>query len=132
MDKSVYDIPNFYEKYVESIKATEKDYSKMTNEELLEELKRSEIFDKLVFPNEWYSKYELPEKKCQNMKEFLAESAWLKKSSHFYVGKQEIPAKAGGNRPVLEAPEVNAITMLQNSFSDAINQNDSSNLVETH
>lgn len=132
MDKSIYNIANFYEKYMNSVKAEEKDYSKMTDEELLEELKKSEVFDKLVFPNSWYSKYELPEKKCQNMKEFLAESAWLKRSSHYYVGKVDIPAKPGGNRPVLEAPEVKAITMIESHFSDTINQNESSNLVETH
>lgn len=96
-----------------------KDYSKMTEEELLEELKKSEVFDKLVFPNSWYDKYELPEKKCQNMKEFIAESAWMKRSYNYYIEKMDIPAKPGGNRPILEIEPVKAEVLLENSFSDA-------------
>lgn len=106
------------------------DYSKMTEEELIAELKKSDDYNKLVFPNSWYAKHDLPMKECQNMKEFIKESAWMKTSRHWYVEKKDIPAKPGGNRPVLEAPEVPAITMIQNSFSDApTNQTEPSNLL---
>ena len=94
------------------------DYSKMTEEELIAELKKSNDFDKLVFPNHLYAKHELPEKKCLNMKEYIKESPWTKRSHHYYTGKQDIPAKPGGNRPILPPPEVPAITLLENNFSD--------------
>ena len=94
------------------------DYSKMTDEQLLEELKKSPDFDKFVLPNSWYSKFELPEKKCMNMKEFLQESPWTKRTSYNSVGKEDIPAKPGGNRPLLPAPEVPTLTLLENNFSD--------------
>lgn len=94
------------------------DYASMTDEQLLEELKKSPDFDKFVLPNSWYSKFELPEKKCMNMKEFLQESPWTKRTSYNYVGKEDIPAKPGGNRPLLPAPEVPTLTLLENNFSD--------------
>ena len=94
------------------------DYASMTDEQLLEELKKSPDFDKFVLPNSWYSKFELPEKKCMNMKEFLQESPWTKRTSYNYVGKEEIEAKPGGNRPLLPAPEVPTLTLLENNFSD--------------
>lgn len=95
------------------------DHSKLSNEELLEILKQSPDFDKLVFPNSWYSKYSLPEKKCRDMKEFIAESPWRKTHQHWYVEKKEIPAQPGGLRPILPPPEVPTVTLIQNSFSDA-------------
>jgi hypothetical protein len=95
------------------------DHSKLSEEELLEVLKQSPDFDKLVFPNSWYSKYSLPEKKCSNMKEFLAESPWRKTHQHWYLEKKEIPALPGGLRPILPAPEIPVMTVIQNSFSDA-------------
>lgn len=109
-----------YDKYFTSLLKPEppKDYSKMTEEELLAELKKSKDFEKMVFPNSWYSKYDLPLKECRNMKEFIQESTWLKSSQNYYIEKVDIPAKPGGNRPVLPAPEVPAITLLENHFSD--------------
>ena len=97
-----------------------KDYSKLTEEELLEELKKSADFDKMVFPNSWYSKYDLPEKKCLNMKEYLKESPWMKTAHHWYIGKQEIEAKPGGLRPILPAPEIPVELKQINMFSDAV------------
>lgn len=96
-----------------------KDYSKMTDQELLEVLKGSDVFNKLVFPNGWYEKYDLPEKKCQNMKEFIAESPWTKRSYNYYIEKVDIPAKPGGNKPIIEVEPVKAEVLLENSFSDA-------------
>ena len=107
------------------------DFSKMTEDELLAELKQSPDFDKFVFPNAWYSKFDLPEKKCMNPKEFIAESPWTKKTQHRYIKQETIPAKPGGNRPVLPAPEVPTITLVQNSFSDATDQTETSNPPET-
>lgn len=106
--------------FLSSLPSTQRiDYASMTDEELLEMVKLSPEFDKLVFPNSWYSKFNLPEKKCMDMKQFLKESPWMKTASHYYIAKQEIPAKPGGNRPVLPAPEVPTVTVIQNSFSDA-------------
>lgn len=97
----------------------EKDYSKLSAAELIEELKTLPDFDKLVFPNSWYTQFDLPKKECRNMKEFIAESPWMKSHAHSYVGKLEFPPKPGGVRPVLPAPEVPTLTVVQNSFSDA-------------
>lgn len=94
------------------------DYKSMTNEELLAVLKKSPDFEKFVFPNDWYSKYELPEKKCMDMKQFLKEAPWMRTAMNYYVGKEDKEAKPGGNRPILPAPEVPTVTLLQNSFSD--------------
>lgn len=95
------------------------DYSKLSEEELIAELRKSSEFDKMVFPDSWYSKYDLPMKTCMNTKEFIRESPWMKRNNHWYIEKVELPAKPGGNRPVLPAPEVPVITVVQNSFSDA-------------
>lgn len=96
------------------------DYSKLTEEELLAELKKSPEFDKLVFPNSWYSKYDLPEKKCLNMKEYLKESPWMKTAQNYYIGKMEIEAKPGGLRPLLPAPEVPIEVKQISMFSDSV------------
>jgi hypothetical protein len=121
------DFKSFYTSFAPPV-----DYSKMTEEELIAELKKSSDFDKLVFPNSFYSKYELPEKKCLNMKEYLKESPWLTRSQHYYIEKKDIPAKPGGNRPILEAPEVPAITLLENNFSDKpTTETETSNQQET-
>lgn len=105
----------------------------MTDEQLLDELKKSPDFDKFVFPNSWYSKFELPEKKCMNTKEYIQESPWMKRSHYYYVGKDEIEAKPGGNRPVLPAPEIPVITVMENHFSDNPKvQNEISNQTTTH
>lgn len=107
------------------------DYKSMTEEQLLEELKKSPDFDKMVFPNHWYAKYDLPEKKCLNTKEYIRESPWTKTSQHYYIEKKEIPAKPGGLRPVLPAPEIPTVTVIQNSFSDATEKTVSECLPET-
>lgn len=97
-----------------------KPFSEMSELELLAVLKQTPDFDKLVFPNSWYEKYNLPKKECMNMKEFLKESPWMKRHQHFYSGRiEDIAPKPGGVRPILDAPEVPAITLVQNSFSDA-------------
>lgn len=96
------------------------DYKSLSNEELLAVLKQTPDFDKLVFPNDWYSKFELPEKKCLNPKEFIQESPWLKRMTYRYEPKiVDIAAKPGGLRPLLPAPEAPAMTIVKNSFSDA-------------
>lgn len=113
------------------------DYTTLSDEELLQVLKTSKDFDKLVFPNAWYSKFELPEKSCRNMKEFLKESPWMRTAHHWYIGKEEIPAKPGGLRPILPAEEVPVKVVPINAYSDGpagtlsieelINQTESSN-----
>jgi len=114
---------NDLEKYISHVYngfLNEEDCKKMTDEELLQVLKQSPEFNKLVFPNSWYKKFELPKKECMNMKEFLAESPWQKKHLHFYTGKvEQIEAKPGGNRPILDVQEAPMTILLQNSFSDA-------------
>jgi hypothetical protein len=107
------------------------DYSKLTDDELLAELKRSPDFDKMVFPNAWYSKYDLPEKTCMNPKEFIALSPWTKKTLHNYIKQEIIPAKPGGVRPVLPAPEIPMEVLQQNSYSDATDQTETSDPPET-
>lgn len=126
---SVYNFANKFNAVPEK-----KEYAKMSEEELLAELRGTAGFEKLVFPNEWYSKYELPMKECMNMKEFIKEAPWMKTHQHNYLGQSWIEAKPGGNRPILPAPEVPTLTVVQNSFSDAAeptNQIVSSNPEET-
>lgn len=111
------------------------DYKTLSNEELLDILKKTPDFDKLVFPNDWYSKFQLPEKKCLNTKEFIAESPWLKRFQYTYEPKiYTIDAKPGGMRPILPAPEVPTITVIENSFSDTKDQNDALHLqvIDSH
>ena len=94
----------------------------MTEEELLAELKKSPDFEKFVLPSSWYEKYNLPLKECMNMKEYIKESSWTKKHSNYYFGKiEDIPAKPGGNRPVLELEPPPALTLIENHFSDGPN-----------
>lgn len=110
----------------------EKDYSTMTAEELFAEIQRLPEAKDLVLPNSWYEKFNLPMKEARNMKEFLAESPWMKRSGHMYVGKVEtIEAKPGGNRPLLESEVPVVEVRIENSFSDATDQTSVSNLSET-
>ena len=99
----------------------EADYKSMTDEQLLEVLRKSPDFKNLAMPNSWYSKFDLPNKECMNMKEFLKESPWMKKSYAFYTGKiEDIPAKPGGVRPLIETEPVKVEVLAGvNMFSDA-------------
>jgi hypothetical protein len=106
-------------------------YSELSNEELIFELKKSKDFEKFVFPNSWYAAYDLPMKTAMDTKEFLREAPWKKTSQNWYITKTEIPAKPGGLRPILPAPEVPIVTVIQNSFSDATDQTVSSDQPET-
>lgn len=99
------------------------EYTKLSDKELLEKLKALPEFKSLVLPDKWYRDPtlapELPEKKCYNMKEFLVEGLNTATAYKNYVGKMDIPAKPGGNRPIIEVQETPAITILENHFSDA-------------
>lgn len=108
------------------------EYKSMTEEELIAELKKSTDFKKLVFPNAWYSKYELPLKECRDMKEFIRESPWMRTAQNYYISKEEIPAKPGGLRPILPAIEVPIEIKQLSMFSDSINQIESSGQPTTH
>jgi hypothetical protein len=109
-----------------------KDYTAMSSEELYAEIKKLPEAKELVLPNSWYEKFDLPPKECRNMKEFLAESPWKKRSGHMYVGNVEtIPAKPGGNRPTIETTPTVAEVLIQNSYSDATDQSAVSNPSET-
>lgn len=109
---------NFFPRFL-----TEEDCKKMTDEELLAELKKSTDFHQLVFPTSWHKKFpDLPKADCLDTKAYIKESPWMKKGYHFYGNGgriEQIDAKPGGVRPVLPAPEVPTITVIQNSFSDA-------------
>lgn len=96
-----------------------KDYSGVSNEDLIAELKRSSDFEKFVFPNTWYSKYDLPVKTAMDTREYIKEAPWKAISRNYYTSKSDVPAKPGGLRPVLPAPEVPIVTVIQNTFSDA-------------
>ncbi len=121
MALNFYDFP--YLKKMNEIVEDKTDYSKMTDDELLEVLKKSKDFQKLVFPAAWHKKYpDLPKAECSDTKEYIRESPWMRKFEHFYEngGRQHvIEPQPGGLRPVLPAPEVPAVTVVNNSFSDA-------------
>jgi len=99
----------------------EEEYKTMTDEELLQIMRTSPEFANFAFPNSWYGKFDLPNKECRNMKEFLKESPWMKKSYALYTGKiEDVPAKPGGNRPLLESEPVKVEVLAGvNMFSDA-------------
>ena len=121
----IYDIKQFNpEEFMKQLAfgtLSEEDYKKMSNEELLEVLKGSPEFTNFVFPDTWYDKYKLPNKECMNMKEFLKESPWTKKNYRWYTGKvEDIPAKPGGVRPLIESEPVKVEVLAGvNMFSDA-------------
>lgn len=108
----------FTRTFFKELPPVRENYTTLSDEELLADLQKYSDFDRLVFPNEWYSKFQLPEKKCLNMKEFLKESPWMKTSQHFYIGKEELPPKPGGLKPILPAEEVPIKILQINSFSD--------------
>jgi hypothetical protein len=95
----------------------------MTDEELLEILKQSPDFEKFVLPVSWHKKFpDLPKATCSDTKTFIKESPWMKKHQQYYVGGgkvETLEAKEGGLRPILPAPEIPSMTLIQNSFSDA-------------
>lgn len=101
----------------------QEDYSKLSDRELLDVLKTLPEYKELVLPNKWYNDPslapELPEKKCYNMKEFLVEGFKMATAYKNYVEKIDIPAKPGGNRPIIEVQEAPVITVIENHFSDA-------------
>lgn len=106
-------------------------YKSLTEQQLLEELKRSPDFDKYVLPNSWYAKYDLPKKECMDMKQFLKESPWMKRSHYTYSPKViTLEAKPGGNRPILPTPEIPIQVVQQNMFSDATDQTEPSGPAE--
>ena len=97
-----------------------KDYSALTDEELLAELKKSPDFEKFVFPSAWHKKFpDLPKADCSDPKAYIKESPWMRKAYVQYEGKVvNIEAKPGGVRPVIPAPDATTVTLLENHFSD--------------
>lgn len=119
MESTVEKFDFYKNKKIMDVFLAPEEYKKMTDEELLEVLKKTENFDQLVFPNSWYKKFTLPEKKCLNTKEFIQESPWTKRAYHRYAGKIiDIPAQPGGNRPLLKGSEVPTQILIENNFSD--------------
>lgn len=103
-----------------------KPMSSLTDEELLDILKKDTDFEKLVFPTSWHKKFpDLPKAECADPKEYLKESPWMKRAYVRYDNNGkfvEIAAKPGGNQPILPAPEVPTLTITQSGFSDAITE----------
>lgn len=118
------EIQNFKEMFpwLNVLSESSKPYTDYTDEELLDVLQRHPDFQKFVFPTTWHKKFpNLPKAECSNTKEFVRESPWTKRAYHFYENGgriENIPAKEGGVRPVLPAPEVPTMTLIENSFSD--------------
>lgn len=98
------------------------DYSKMSDAELIEILKKDPNYEKYVYPSSWHKKFpDLPKADCSDPKQYIRESPWMKKAYVMYDqgGKPiHIEAKPGGNRPILEAPEIPVVTLIENNFSD--------------
>jgi hypothetical protein len=107
--------------FLNEFDAKRHNYATMSDEELLAQLKKTKEFEQLVFPTSWHKKFpDLPKADCADPKEYIKTSPWMKKHHVYYEGKiVDLPPQPGGNRPVLPAPEVPAITLVQNSFSDA-------------
>lgn len=99
------------------------DFTTLSDEELLAELKKSPDFEKFVFPTAWHKKFpDLPKADCSDPKTFIKESPWMKRHYITYEGRGkvvDIEPKPGGVRPVLPAPDTTIVTVLENNFSDA-------------
>ena len=99
------------------------DYSKMTDDELLAELKKIDDFDKYPLPISWYKKYNIPfSDKIVSTRQYIQDSHWLKcrynSTTKWEVRDEPAP---GGVRPVIEVPEVTA-ELTDSKYVDFINQ----------
>ena len=108
------------------------DYSKMSDDELFQELRKLPDFDKLPLPINWYKKYNIPfSDKVVSTKQYIQESHWLKcaynPTTTWEVRTEPAP---GGARPVLEVQEVKA-ELTDSKYEEFISQIVSDNQQET-
>jgi hypothetical protein len=79
------------------------DYSKLSEEELLAEIKKIDDWEKLPLPISWYKKYNLPAPKPVAVPQYVKEMPWLKsqynQTTNWEVRTEPAP---GGVRPIVE------------------------------
>jgi hypothetical protein len=79
------------------------DYSKLSEEELLAEIRKIEDWDKLPLPISWYKKYSIPAPKSISMPQYVKDMQWIKSqynpNSTWEVRTEPAP---GGVRPILD------------------------------
>lgn len=95
------------------------DYSKLSDDELLQELMKLPDFEKLPLPISWYKKYNIPfSDKVVSPRQYIQENYWLKcqynPTSKWEVRTEPAP---GGVRPVLEVQEVKA-DLIDSKYQD--------------
>lgn len=79
------------------------DYSKLSEEELLAEIKKIEDWERLPLPISWYKKYNIPAPKPVSTPQYLKDMQWIKSQfnpNSTWVIKTE-PAP-GGVRPIID------------------------------
>jgi hypothetical protein len=81
----------------------EPDYANMSEEQLLQELRKLDDFEKYPLPISWYKKFNLPAPKTVSVPQYVKEASWIKcaynPSTKWEVRTEPAP---GGVRPVLE------------------------------
>jgi len=108
------------------------DYNKLSDDELLQELRKLPDFDKLPLPISWYQKYNIPfSDKVVSPKQYIQDNYWLKcqynPTTTWEVRTEPAP---GGVRPVLEIEEPKA-ELIESKYQDFINRIVSDNQQET-
>ena len=79
------------------------DYSKLSEEELLAEIKKIDDWEKLPLPISWYKKYNLPAPKPVAVPQYVKEMPWLKSQyNHTTTWEVRTEPAPGGVRPIVE------------------------------
>jgi hypothetical protein len=98
------------------------DYSKMSEEQLLAELKKLDDFDKYPLPVSWYKKYNIPAPKTVAVPQYVKEATWLKcaynPNTKWEIRTEPAP---GGVRPVLDT-DLPTVELTDSKYEPFINQ----------
>jgi hypothetical protein len=98
------------------------DYSKLSEEELLAEIKKIEDWEKLPLPISWYKKFNLPAPKPIAVPQYVKEMQWMKSqynpTTTWEVRTEPAP---GGVRAVVDTEKVTA-DYVDSKFQPFINE----------
>jgi len=99
------------------------DYSKLSDDELLAELRKLPDFDKLPLPVNWYKKYNIPfSDKVVSPKQYIQENYWLKCAYNpTTTWELRTDPAPGGVRPIINTEEVKA-DLTDSKYQEFISQ----------
>jgi len=110
------------------------DYSKLSEEELLAEIKKIEDWERLPLPISWYKKYNIPAPKPVSTPQYLKDMQWIKSqfnpNSIWDIKTEPAP---GGVRPVIDTnlPTVELTDSKYTPINNLINEIVSDNQQQT-